>query len=449
MPASLMDMLGGNAPLQFSPRDYAGNQIGMGDAIAQNSNSLVGLGMGLLQPYRPGESPYAAALQGFQAGSVADSRRGYQQAQLQHQKRQEARQAANDAFTRSQAGITDAQRAMKDVLGADATPEQKADFMKSFYASKTDPGGWILKDIIDPNDPDGERKITVQEHNRTGQIRPPQLPGQTGTAPAGADPFTAGGTAGVYGYGGGFTPPGAGGAQPAGPPAQGRGITLPSGEVVTPPPGLSKKGREAWQNHIATTSADMASGKMTEAQAKYSIYATGMEIAQRELEGSSHLGTSAEGKGLGGLPWGVGAYFQSNAYQNYRNAKDAWLNAKLRAESGATINPDEFARDDRIYFPQPGEGPEQVAAKARLREQITKNMTKAGGPGYTSPPPLAPPNTPTASGAAPTQPPPTAGRGGSAPPRPANVPAGSAYSPSRNQWKLPDGTIVDAAGKPI
>jgi hypothetical protein len=321
--------------------------------------------------------------------------------------------------------------------------------MKSYYASKTDPGGWILKDIIDPNDPDGERKITVQEHNRTGQIRPPQLPG-AGTATAGADPFTAGGTAGVYGYGGAFPTPGAGGAQPAGPPAQGRGITLPSGEVVTPPPGLSKKGREAWQNHIATTSADMASGKMTEAQAKYSIYATGMEIAQRELQSSSHLGTSAEGKGLGGLPWGVGAYFQSNAYQNYRNAKDAWLNAKLRAESGATINPDEFARDDRIYFPQPGEGAEQVAAKARLREQITKNMTKAGGPGYTSPPPsaTAPAGTPAAPGPSGT-PPPTAGRGGAAPPRPANVPAGSAYSPSRNQWKLPDGTIVDTVGKPI
>jgi hypothetical protein len=97
MPApSLMDMLSGKSPLEFSPRDYAGNQIGVGDAIAQNSNSLIGLGMGLLQPYRPGESPYAAALQGFQAGSVADSRRGYQQAQLQHQKAQEARQAAQD-----------------------------------------------------------------------------------------------------------------------------------------------------------------------------------------------------------------------------------------------------------------------------------------------------------------------------------------------------------------
>ena len=101
MPASLMDMFGGNAPLQFSPRDYAGNQIGMGDAIAQNANSLVGLGMGLLSPYRPGESPYAAALQGYQAGSVADANRGYRTAQLQHQKAQEARQAAQDKQAQS------------------------------------------------------------------------------------------------------------------------------------------------------------------------------------------------------------------------------------------------------------------------------------------------------------------------------------------------------------
>ena len=179
----------------------------------------------------------------------------------------------------------------------------------------------------------------------------------------------------------------------------------------------------------------MASGKMTEAQAKYSIYATGMEIAQRELANTSHLGTSAEGKGLGGLPWGVGAYFQSNEYQNYRNAKDAWLNAKLRAESGATINPDEFARDDRIYFPQPGEGPEQVAAKAKIREQITKNMTKAGGPGYTSPPPTAPPNTSSASGATSTQGPPTA-----APVR-VTSPGAARRLPSGTRIILPDGRL--------
>jgi hypothetical protein len=34
------------------------------------------------------------------------------------------------------------------------------------------------------------------------------------------------------------------------------------------------------------------------------------------------------------------------------------------------------------------------------------------------------------------------------PPRPPNVPVGSAYSASRNMWKLPDGTLVGADGKP-
>jgi hypothetical protein len=412
----------------FQPQNAAGEPVGFGDALASRSNSLIGLGLGMLQPSRPlsGESTYGNMLQGYMGGAGLDARTAAEAARLRHQKQQDARQAAMDKFNMSlrerefaRGNITDAQRAMGDVLGPNATPEQKADFMKNYYASKTDPGGWILKDIIDPNDPDGERKITVQEHNRTGQIRPPVLPGQTGTAAAPAIDWTPGATtnAPVYGAGGvdTFSRPSV--AAPAAPAAGGggapRSVTMPNGEVLTPPPGLSKDGRKAWTTHIAQTAADMSSGKMTEAQAKYSIYAKGMEIAQRELQGlegpGTSPGTSAEGKGLGSLPWGVGAWFQSNQYQNYRNAKDAWLNAKLRAESGATINPDEFARDDRIYFPQPGEGPEQVAAKKLLREHITKNMTRAGGPGYT---PLGAPAAPAAAGGQA----PAAGGGGTPPP---------------------------------
>jgi hypothetical protein len=35
------------------------------------------------------------------------------------------------------------------------------------------------------------------------------------------------------------------------------------------------------------------------------------------------------------------------------------------------------------------------------------------------------------------------------PPRPASVPAGSAYSPSRRQWRTPDGKVLDASGNPV
>ena len=86
----------------FSPQDISGNQIGFGDALRQNSQGLVGLGMGMLQPRSlahgaPVSSAWGDALQGYQQGAQADTRRNVAQAQLQHQKRQEA-------FQRSQAG---------------------------------------------------------------------------------------------------------------------------------------------------------------------------------------------------------------------------------------------------------------------------------------------------------------------------------------------------------
>ena len=395
MPASLMDMFSGRAPLEFSPTDAAGGQTDFGGALASRSNSLIGLGLGLLQPSNPlrGQSTWGNALEGFQSGSGIDTRQAQlkrQTGQDAYQRQQDAQHQANWERQFARGDVTDAQKAMRDVLGPNPSPQQQGEFMKNYYASKTDPGGWILKDIIDPSDPDGERKITVQEHNRTGQIRPAQLPGQTGAAPA--DPFASGAPP-VFSSGpGGFSaaPPAAPGAAAPGQ-RQARSITLPNGEVVSEPPGLNKASRQAWANHVATTAAKMQAGELTEGQAKYSIYATGMEIAQQELKGLEGQGTSQTGKQLSRVPWGLGTYAQTTEYQNYRNAKDAWLNAKLRAESGATINPDEFARDERIYFPQPGENEEQVAAKARLRENITHKMTKAGGPGYQSAPPIATP----------------------------------------------------------
>lgn len=38
---------------------------------------------------------------------------------------------------------------------------------------------------------------------------------------------------------------------------------------------------------------------------------------------------------------------------------------------------------------------------------------------------------------------------GSIPPRPASIPAGSAFSPSRQQWRSPDGKLYDAQGNPL
>ncbi|HYV87510.1 MAG TPA: hypothetical protein VFA91_02965 [Candidatus Polarisedimenticolia bacterium] len=382
MANSLMDM--------FQTRDAAGEPSSFADALQSRSNSLIGLGLGLLQPSNPlqGQSSWGNALQGFQAGAGLDARTAQAAAMLKQHRADQAQAQAN-------LQITDAQRAMRDVLGPNASPEQKADFMKNYYASKTDPGAWILKDIIDPRDPEGERKITVQEHNRTGQIRPPQLPDQGGTAAGPPAVNWSGSNAPVYGAGGNYTP-GAGAAAASAPP---RGtITMPSGEVVTPPPGLNQAGKKTWANHMATIAADVAAGKMTQEQGNSNLFAGKMEIAKNMLD------PETEKKGLdpvwnrveryGG--WLGNTMVLPNDYKQYQTAKDAFLNAFLRRVSGATVHDAEYYREEKVYFPQPGDDAKRIEYKRQLRDDAIMRMKQQVGPGY-KPPPLPPSKDGTAS----------------------------------------------------
>jgi len=60
-----------------------GDDYGQPRGFGGMSNSLIGLGMGMLQPYRPGlESPWTNALQGYQTGSALDQRTAQQQQQM-------------------------------------------------------------------------------------------------------------------------------------------------------------------------------------------------------------------------------------------------------------------------------------------------------------------------------------------------------------------------------
>jgi hypothetical protein len=375
----LMDM--------FQPRDLGGENkpVSFADALAQRSNSLIGLGLGLMSPSWPGQATgIAAGLEGYQRGAGQDAQAAQAAAALRERRAERAQAQAN-------LQITDAQRAMRDVLGPNATPEQKSEFMKNYYASKTDPGAWILKDIIDPNDPEGERKITVQEHNRTGQIRPPSLPGQVGAAagPPATNWAPGASNAPVYGGGSaGFS------ATPSGapPPAAPRGaVTMPNGEVVTPPPGLNQAGRKAWTNHIATTAAKVASGEMTEAQGNSNLFAGKMEIAK------SMLDPETEKKGLDPIwnrverygGWVGNTLALPNDYKQYQTAKDAFLNAFLRRVSGATVHDAEYYREEKVYFPQPGDDEKRIEYKRQLRDDAIMRMKQQVGPGY-RPPPEAP-----------------------------------------------------------
>jgi hypothetical protein len=68
-------------------------------------------------------------------------------------------------------------------------------------------------------------------------------------------------------------------------------------------------------------------------------------------------------------------YFHSTKYQLYQRAMEDFLQAQLRAETGAAITQQEFPMVFRRYVPMPGDTPEAIAAKreARFRDaQVTK-----------------------------------------------------------------------------
>lgn len=56
-----------------------------------------------------------------------------------------------------------------------------------------------------------------------------------------------------------------------------------------------------------------------------------------------------------------------------------WVRAKLRKESGASISPDEFAADYRVFFPQPGDDIQTRRNKAKARKRVEDGFRTMGG----------------------------------------------------------------------
>jgi len=70
-------------------------------------------------------------------------------------------------------------------------------------------------------------------------------------------------------------------------------------------------------------------------------------------------------------------------FQQQAQAERDFINAKLRQESGAQINPEEFISARMQYFPQPGDKPEVLENKKRNRETVTRSMAEAGASAFT------------------------------------------------------------------
>jgi hypothetical protein len=163
-------------------------------------------------------------------------------------------------------------------------------------------------------------------------------------------------------------------------------VTGPDGKPIPIPPGADRK---EFIKKVTDASAKAATGEKTEVQAKSEKFGNKMELAERNLkdiedEGTGYLGRSAAGFPLVGGTMATN-WMKSDKYQKYEQARNNFITALLRDESGAAIGTDEFNRYEKELFPQPGDGAGVINQKREARRIAIEGMKKSAGPGYKSP----------------------------------------------------------------
>jgi len=100
--------------------------------------------------------------------------------------------------------------------------------------------------------------------------------------------------------------------------------------------------------------------------------------AEENIEGLGEFDSSSVWERFRGLT----NISSSPELQQYRQAADDWIRAKLRRESGAVIGKDEMDKEYEIYFPRIGDSQEVIDQKIRAREEAERSMKTAAGRAY-------------------------------------------------------------------
>jgi hypothetical protein len=118
---------------------------------------------------------------------------------------------------------------------------------------------------------------------------------------------------------------------------------------------------------------------LNEGQAKATGFYGRMTYLSPIIDKFEQQGTELFDSVVKGIPI-AGNYLTSNEYKQYMYAKDNWIAAQLRDESGAAIGTDEYVNADKQYFPQIGDSAEVIEQKRKLRKKAEEAMkTKMGG----------------------------------------------------------------------
>jgi hypothetical protein len=138
----------------------------------------------------------------------------------------------------------------------------------------------------------------------------------------------------------------------------------------------------------------VSGGKPTEGETNAAGFAQRMELAQSIINNLPAGSQPGAGTRLAeAVPFVGGALARSGQgvqTQQFDQAAQDWIRAKLRKESGAAIGVDEARQEYATYFPMVGDTAEKIAQKAEARRVVTLGMQKAAGKAYEPYTPLAP-----------------------------------------------------------
>lgn len=175
---------------------------------------------------------------------------------------------------------------------------------------------------------------------------------------------------------------------------QGNAKTLQGEELLTPDEALKlgvKYGTKR-KDAIGKEPQKIA----TDAQSITATYANRLEDAEETLSGLADYAKTVNPLlflAQKNAPDYLNA-LKNPKFRQLEQAMSNYINATLRRESGAVINPDEFAKGFKQYFTVPGDDDKTIAQKKRNREIVTRGFVKGAGAAYSPNPKIEDPSKP-------------------------------------------------------
>lgn len=119
---------------------------------------------------------------------------------------------------------------------------------------------------------------------------------------------------------------------------------------------------------LERTASEKPTGEMRQARG----YLSRMFSAEEILTGLEKSGFDPVSTGQ--VLLGLTNVTASTESQQYKQAQEDWVRAKLRKESGAVIGEDEMAREIAVYFPKYGDSAEVIAQRKQSRLEAQKQL---------------------------------------------------------------------------